>query len=45
MKVHKRLIPALSAVLFVGALGEPARAEVTGVTVGLHTTCPYGLIA
>jgi len=36
----------LPIVLAVAALHcGPARAEVRRVTVGVHTTCPYGLVA
>lgn len=48
----RRFISAVAAhtvrILAVGALllaANPAQAQVRRVTLGLHTTCPYGLVA
>ncbi len=45
MKLALVLRSGLLTALAAAALATAARAEVTNVTVGVHTTCPYGLIA
>ena len=45
MKFAGYLRTAVALAVVAMILAPPAGAAVTAVTVGLHTTCPYGLIA
>jgi hypothetical protein len=44
MKVHLRICGSIAVLVFLAAgFGAPAQAQVVSLTVGLTTSCPYGV--